>query len=306
MGKIAFVFSGQGTQYGGMGKELYEFSPAVKELYDNCEKIRKGTIKQSFEGSAEELKITSNTQPCMYLADLGAALALAENGVTPDGVAGFSLGEIAALAFGGAYSSEDGFKIVTKRGELMQKSAEERETSMVAVLKTDSKTVEEACGEVCGVYPVNYNSPVQTVVAGEKEVLEKFKEIMTEKRCRTVDLAVAGGFHSPYMATAAEEMAKVLEKFETESPKIAVYANKTALPYGENVKELMAQQIVSPVKWQTTVENMIADGYDIFIETGVGKVLCGLIKKISSDVKIYNVEDKESLIKTIEAVKNNG
>ncbi len=306
MGKIAFVFSGQGTQYGGMGKDLYENSPAVKALYDNAEEIRKGTKKQSFEGSAEELKITSNTQPCMYLADLGAALALLEEGVKPDAVAGFSLGEIAALAFANAYSYEDGFKIVTERGLLMQKAAEEKETSMAAVLKVDSKTVEEGCKKVEGVYPVNYNSPIQTVVAGEKAALDKFKEVMAEEKCRIMDLAVAGAFHSPYMNSAAEGMKTVLEGFSIKTPEMTVYANKTALPYGENVKETMTAQIISPVKWQETIENMVKDGYDTFIETGVGKVLCGLIKKIAPDVNVYNVEDAESLKNTIEAVKNNG
>ena len=261
MGKIAFVFSGQGIQYGGMGKDLYENSPAVKALYDNAEEIRKGTKKQSFEGSAEELKITSNTQPCMYLADLGAALALSENGVKPDAVAGFSLGEIAALAFANAYSYEDGFKIVTERGLLMQKAAEEKETSMAAVLKIDSKTVEEGCKKVEGVYPVNYNSPIQTVVAGEKAALDKFKEVMAEEKCRIMDLAVAGAFHSPYMNSAAEGMKTVLEGFSIKTPEMTVYANKTALPYGENVKGTMAEQIISPVKWQTTIENMVKDGF---------------------------------------------
>ncbi len=306
MGKIAFVFSGQGSQYGGMGKELYEISPAVKALYDKAEEIRKGTIKQSFEGTAEELKITSNTQPCMYLADLGAALALTEMGIKPDAVAGFSLGEIAALAYAKAYTEEDGFKIVTERGILMQSAAEKKETSMAAVLKVDSKVVEEGCKKVEGVYPVNYNSPIQTVVAGEKEALEKFKEVMAEQKCRIMDLAVAGGFHSPYMNSAAEGMKEVLSGFNIKAPEIPVYANKTALPYGDEVKGVMAEQIVSPVKWQTTIENMVADGFDTFIETGVGKVLAGLIKKIAPDVNVYNVEDEASLKATVEAVKNNG
>lgn len=306
MGKIAFVFSGQGSQYGGMGKELYEASAAVRALYDGAEEIRKGTIEQSFYGTAEELKITSNTQPCMYLADLGAALALFEAGVSPDGVAGFSLGEIAALAFAKSYSHLEGFKIVSSRGELMQKAAEEKETSMAAVLKLSSEEVIAACEEVGGVYPVNFNSPVQTVIAGEKENIERFKAAMADKKCRIVDLAVAGAFHSPYMQSAAEGMKEVLKGFSVSKPEIPVYANKTALPYGEDVKALMAEQIISPVKWEETIRNMVNDGFDTFIETGVGKVLAGLIKKIAPEAKIYNVEDAESLKNTVEAVKNNG
>ena len=188
----------------------------------------------------------------------------------------------------------------------MQKSAEEKETSMAAVLKVDSKTVEEGCAQVEGVYPVNYNSPIQTVVEGEKAGLEKFKEVMADKKCRIMDLAVAGGFHSPYMSSAAEGMKTVLADFDIKKPEMTVYANKTALPYGDDVKETIVDQIINPVKWQTTIENMVADGFDTFIETGVGKVLTGLIKKIAPDVNVYNVDDAESLASTIEAVKNNG
>lgn len=303
MGKIAFVFSGQGAQAPGMGKSLYEHSAKVKTLYDLAETLRPGTMAQSFHGTAEELKETKNTQPCLYLVDLGAALALNESGIFADCVAGFSLGEIAALAYAGAYTYEDGFKIVTKRGEYMQSAAEMHETSMAAVLKTDSATVEKVCAEFEHVYPVNYNSPVQTVVAGDAAELVQFKEKMSQYPCRIMDLAVSAAFHSPYMVSASERFGKELAQFDIHAPKIPTYANMTALPYGDKVADTLAMQMKSPVKWEQTVKNMINDGVTTFIETGIGKTLCGLIKKISGDVAIYNVTDKDSLDATVKAVK---
>lgn len=303
MGKIGFVFSGQGAQYSGMGKSLYECSEGAKKLFDYAEAVRPGTIRQCFSGTAEELRQTKNTQPCLYLVGLSAALALSENGVFASAVAGFSLGEIAALSYAGAYSPEDGFKIVVKRGEFMQGASEKADTSMAAVLKLDSETVEKVCSEFEYVYPVNYNSPGQTVVAGRKDALEPFKEKMKEFPCKIIDLVVSGAFHSPFMSEAAERFSDTLKEFEIAKPEIPVYANMTAMPYGENVRETLAGQITSPVMWQKTVENMISDGIKAFIEVGAGKVLSGLIKKISHDVEVYNVENEESLRETIKAVK---
>ncbi len=303
MGKIAFVFSGQGAQYSGMGKSLYEYSPAAKELYDKAETLRPGTMSQSFSGTDDELKLTSNTQPCLYLVEMAATLALEEKGISADGVAGFSLGEIAALSYAKAYDIYDGFKIVTKRGELMQDAAGKEETAMSAVLKLSADEVTEAVKSYEKLYAVNYNCPGQTVVSGLKTSVDAFSQKLAEMGGKAVPLAVSAAFHSPFMAEASKEFGKALEGFCIKSPSLPVYANLTASPYGNDVVSYLEAQMKNPVRWQETIENMIADGYTDFIEVGAGKTLCGLIKKISKDVNIYSVQDKESLELTVNSFK---
>lgn len=290
MGKIAFVFSGQGAQYSGMGKELYDASPAAKAVYDMADSVREGTSRQCFEGSAEELCQTVNTQPCVFTADLAAARALAEKGIKADCVAGFSLGEIAALAFSGILSDEEAFKLVCTRGELMNKAAVENPGAMAAVMKISPEKVEEICKGFDKTYPVNYNSPAQTVVATTSENAEAFCEACKEAGGRAKLLAVSGAFHSPFMADAAKGLAEYMQNVDFAQPQITIYSDYTAMPYEGDFKELVRAQVENPVRWQTIVENMAKDGVDTFIEVGVGKTLQGLIKRIVPDAKAYKVE----------------
>lgn len=290
MGKIAFIFSGQGAQYSGMGKELYDFSPAAKAVYDMADKVREGTSRQCFEGTTEELCKTVNTQPCVFTADLAAAYALVEKGIKPDCVAGFSLGEIAALAFSKMLSDEEAFKLVCKRGELMDKAATENPGAMAAVMKITPQQVEEICSKFDKTYPVNYNSPAQTVVATTSENADKFCEAVKEAGGRAKLLAVSGAFHSPFMAEAADGLAEYMENVDFSEPQTVIYSDVTAKPYEGDFKALVKAQVESPVKWQTIVENMVADGVDTFIEVGVGKTLTGLVKRINGDVKAFKVE----------------
>lgn len=306
MGKIAFVFAGQGAQYSGMGQSLCEASPAAKAVFDAADKLRPGTSEQCFTGAAEELSITKNTQPCLYCVDLAAAKALEEAGVTPDYVAGFSLGEIAALSFAGVFSEEQGFDFVCKRAEAMQKAGEENPGAMAAVLKLKNQQVEELCAGFEKVWPVNYNCPGQLVCAGEKSQIEAFCGKVAEAGGKAVPLAVSGGFHSPFMESASQTLRGVLEPMELSTPRVPVYANYTAQPYDGSAKELLTQQVKNPVRWQETVERLVELGVDTFIECGPGKTLCGLIRKTAKGVKTLNVQDGETLQAALEAVKAQG
>lgn len=304
MGKIAFVFSGQGAQHPGMGRGFYESSAAVRGLFDEAERIRPGTLHMMFEGDEAELRRTENTQPCLYLADLGAAIAVKEAGISPEAAAGFSLGEIPALAFAGAYSYTDGFSMAVSRGAFMGKAASAVSASMVAVVKLPYETVEELCTRYEQVYPVNYNGGGQLVVSGITTELEPFCRAVKEVGGRAIPLAVGGGFHSPFMNEAAEAFGHALGAYTLVQPALLTYSNYTGGPYEGDVRALLENQINHPVRWETIIRAMLADGFDTFIETGVGETLKKLIGKISPESQCFAVNSPETLAAVCEEIRH--
>lgn len=291
MGKIAFVFSGQGDQYPGMGKELVEKYSAAASIYSMCDRLRPNTSKQCFEGTTDELKETQNTQPCLFALELAAANVLIEKGILPNTVAGFSLGEIVAATVSGIFDNETGFSLVCKRGELMQREAEKFDTSMVAVLNLTKEQVQSICNKYSGVYPVNFNCPGQISVSGLASQMADFLVDVKAAGGRAIFLKVKGAFHSPFMSESANAFAEELKKVKIMERGITLYSNMTAEPYTENIIDLLSKQICNPVQWEKLIRNMIDDNVDTFIEIGPGKTLTNMIKKINAKVKVMNVTE---------------
>ncbi|MHB1151743.1 MAG: ACP S-malonyltransferase [Eubacteriales bacterium] len=305
MGKIAFVFAGQGAQYSGMGKTLYDNSLAAKSVFDAVDAIRPGTSDMCFNGSSEQLSMTINTQPALYTVDLACAAVLKEMGVDADMAAGFSLGELAANAYAGTFSYNDGFELVCRRAEHMNICAQKNIGLMVAVLKLSNAKVEELAAKFKNVYPANYNSAGQVTVACGSDEYDNFVKLISENGGKAVKLAVSGAFHSPYMSEASNLFAGDLGKFNISAPRIPVYSNLSARPYDSDIDSQIAKQIMSPVRWEETILNMIKDGADTFIEAGAGKVLSGLIKRISTEVKVYNADKIDDIQNTVYNLKGN-
>ena len=280
----AFVFPGQGAQFVGMGKDLYDNHPLAKELFDKANDILGYRITDiMFDGTDEELKQTKVTQPAIFLHSVISALCLGKD-FQPDMVAGHSLGEFSALTAAGALSFEDGLKLVYARALAMQKACAAQPSTMAAIIGLDDETIERICSEIDGiVVPANYNSPGQVVISGEVEAIKiacaRLKEAGAK---RALPLAVGGAFHSPLMEPARLELAEAIESTEFKQPICPIYQNVDAQPYTEAavIKANLLKQLTSPVRWTQTVINMIQDGMTDFTECGPGTVLTGLIGRI--------------------------
>ncbi len=305
MSKIAFLFAGQGAQYVGMGRDLYESVPAAKEVFDLGESRRPGTLATCFEGTGEILTRTENTQPALFLVDLACARALAAAGVTPDTVAGFSLGEIPALAFTGVLSDADAFDTVVLRGNTMQTCGERHPGGMAAVMKLPPEEVERIAATFNCIYPVNYNCPGQIACAGAAGEIDAFCDAVKAAGGRAVKLAVSGAFHTPFMADATDVLRRHLSGLALSAPKIPLYSDYTADLYSadsEKIAETIAEQASRSVRWETIIRRMADTGIDTFIEVGAGATLSKLVSRTLTDVQILHVENAETLRETLAAL----
>lgn len=287
----AYVFPGQGAQFSGMGKDLYDSSDRAKELFEKANEILGFRITDiMFEGTAEQLKETKVTQPAIFLHSTILADSL-EN-FNPDMVAGHSLGEFSALVANGTLSFEDGLRLVSKRALAMQKACEMQSSTMAAVLGLEDQVVEDICAAVDGVVvAANYNCPGQLVISGSVPAVEEACAKLTEAGARrALILPVGGAFHSPLMKPAEEELAAAIEATNFNTPKCPVYQNvsTTAVSDAEEIKKNLISQLTAPVKWTQSVENMIKDGAATFTEVGPGKVLQGLVKKIDRSAEVQS------------------
>src|ERR1700751_1974418 len=309
MGKVAFVFPGQASQYPGMGKELAEKYPVARAVFDEADKALGFSVsKLCFEGSEDDLKLTANTQPAILTVSVAASRVLAEKGITPDFVAGHSLGEYSALVAAGALKFADAVQLVRKRGTYMQEAVPAGAGAMAAVMGLSHAVVADVCkraaeGEVCSA--ANLNSPDQTVISGHAGAVKRAVELASQAGAkRAVILAVSAPFHTALMAPIAERVAQDLRGAEFSDLRVALVTNVDAdtITTGSEAREALVRQLSMPVRWEESVRLIIDEGVNPFVEVGPSRVLTGLLRQIERSVAALNVEDEKSLAVTVEKI----
>lgn len=308
--KIAFMYSGQGAQIPGMMMDICDEYPESREVFEQASIALNRNIEDiSFHGTEEDLQLTHNTQPCVLAADLAAGAALEANGIHPDVVAGFSLGEYGALIRAGVLNIAEAFKVVQIRADAMQNAVPVGEGAMAAIMGIPAEEVEELCKTATNEYviPANYNSPLQTVISGSNKGVDEVIAEAERRELKAKKLAVSAPFHCLLMKPAADAIKAEFVHISFNKPSIPVYMNVTgeAIKPNEEIKELLYRQAMSPVRWQQILLNMKANGVDTFIECGPGKTLWGLAKHTLKDVTILRVASKETLEKTLKTIKEN-